>query len=132
MIRFDIKTGILYDDDRFVTTGYSGLDEWKNNPAGQMKKGLGPIPIGMYHIGKPYDSPNVGPFALPLEALRGTEVFGRGDFKIHGDSRIHPGSASHGCIILGRHEREWIANSGQQILEIFNSEVKDGLRPTME
>ena len=121
MLRFDIKTGAFYENDRVVTTGYSGYGDWKNNPAAQKMKGLGPIPCGLYHIGAPYDSPNVGPFALPLEALPGTDTFGRGDFKIHGDSRVHPGAASHGCIILARNDREWLAKNDEKTLEVFAS-----------
>lgn len=122
MLRFDIKTGIFYEDDKLVAVGYSGFGDWKNNPEAQKMKGLGPIPCGQYHIGAAYDSPNTGPMTLPLEALPGTDTFGRGDFKIHGDSRIHPGAASHGCIILPRNVREWVNKGEQKTLEVFTSE----------
>jgi len=36
------------------------------------------------------------------------EMFGRGSFRIHGDSIKNPGTASHGCIIAPRSVREKI------------------------
>lgn len=37
---------------------------------------------------------------------------GRTLFRIHGDSRLNPGTASVGCIILPRHVREQMSASG--------------------
>jgi hypothetical protein len=48
----------------------------------------------------------------------GTETFGRGEFRIHGDSIAHPGTASHGCIILPRAVRDAIWRSGDRALEV--------------
>jgi hypothetical protein len=110
--------GSLLKDGSKVATGYSGLGLHKNDPHSEDVKNLGPLPKGRYQIGAPYDSPNVGPFALPLEALPGVETFGRGDFRIHGDSNIHPGAASHGCIIVSRVVRGQIASSGDTLLEV--------------
>ena len=110
--------GALLRDGSQVATGYSGFGLHKNDPRSEDVKNLGPLPKGKYFIGKPYDSPNVGPFALPLEALPGTETYGRGDFRIHGDSAIHPGAASHGCIIAALDVRKTIAASGETLLEV--------------
>nr|WP_123336389.1 DUF2778 domain-containing protein [Erwinia sp. JUb26] len=38
-------------------------------------------------------------------------MHGRNLFRIHGDSREHPGEASEGCIILGPDARREIINS---------------------
>lgn len=118
--RWEQSTGHLYQNDQYLASGYSGFPPHVNKPDDEAVKGLGPIPKGRYHIGAPYDSPNVGPFALPLEAYPETVTFGRGDFRIHGDSRITPGSASHGCIILPRQVREVIAASSDKVLEVFD------------
>jgi hypothetical protein len=72
----------------------------------------GPCPRGRYSIGQPEDSPHVGPYALPLTPEPGTNTFGRSAFMIHGDSIVHPGTASEGCIILLRDAREQIVASG--------------------
>lgn len=98
--------------------GYSGYPPYVNDVSAVQKKGLGPIPPGQYSIGEPYQSPNVGPFTMALEAMPGTETFGRGDFRIHGDSSVHPGAASHGCIILPRKDREALYATGEKILTV--------------
>lgn len=119
--RFEQSTGHLYLNDQFVASGYSGFPPYQNDPKSEQVKSLGPIPKGRYHIGAPYDSPNVGPFALPLEAYPETMTFGRGDFRIHGDSRLSPGFASHGCLIFPRQVRELIAKSEDKVLEVFDN-----------
>jgi len=43
---------------------------------------------------------------------------GRSAFLIHGDSIAAPGTASHGCIILARPDRERIAESGVKQLVV--------------
>jgi hypothetical protein len=37
---------------------------------------------------------------------------------MHGDSKAHPGSASHGCVILPRATREEVWQSGDRELEV--------------
>ena len=112
-------TGALVDPSGNVLAhGYSGRDTGKNNPAMQYVKAVGPIPVGEYFIGPPYDSPNVGPYTLSLEAVIGTDTRGRGDFKIHGDSRRAPGTASHGCLIFGPKVRQAIWKSGDRRLKV--------------
>lgn len=98
--------------------GYSGLNLGKNNPAMEAAKGIGPIPEGAWTIGDHYDSGNTGPFTIMLTPKPGTNTFGRADFRIHGDSLAHPGSASHGCIILPRAIREAIVASGDHDLTV--------------
>src|SRR5690606_10237056 len=79
--------------------GYSGNGSGYNNPGMQNVPNVGPIPQGGWDIGVPYNSPNVGPFAIPLSPKSDTDDFGRTDFRIHGDNSCMCGSASEGCII---------------------------------
>jgi len=102
----------------FVSVGYSGYAQGKNNPALQFVKSMGPVCVGKYTIGEPHTSKNVGPYAMALTPHPETVTQGRGDFMIHGDSMTHPGAGSHGCIILNRAVRERIWNSGDHEIEV--------------
>lgn len=102
-------------------TGYSGFEAGKNNPALQNVANVGPIPQGRYTIGKPecVDSPGPhGPFVMRLTPDAANQMFGRDGFLIHGDSIVKPGTASHGCIIMGRLIRNAIAASGDHDLTV--------------
>jgi hypothetical protein len=110
------STGTLGHDGRVIAIGYSGHDSGKNNPDMQRVPNTGPIPQGRYFIGNPRDSDKVGPFAMPLEPAPETNTFGRSAFMIHGDSIVHPGTASEGCIIMLRDARNQIAASGDNEL----------------
>lgn len=115
------SSGALHDaKGTKVVTGYSGFGPGKNNPVMQYAKGIGPVCVGMYVIGKPYDSKRVGPYALPLDPMPGTDTKGRGDFRVHGDSKAAPGTASHGCIIVPRHIREQIWESGDHEMKVIS------------
>jgi hypothetical protein len=124
---WDQSEGRLYREAKgvrtFVSPGYSGKGRGKNNPSLQAVPGIGPIPRGRWKIGAPYNSKNVGPFALPLTAADGTaddrhDETGRSAFRIHGDSIRAPGTASRGCIILPRKMRELIWRSGDRDLVV--------------
>lgn len=115
---YDQSTGELKRNGVFVARGYSGAGIGKNNPDLQTKVATGPIPRGRWSIGQPRNSPNVGPFAMPLTPILNTNAFGRTAFMIHGDSAKKPGTASRGCIILPRNVRELIWNSGDHVLEV--------------
>jgi hypothetical protein len=110
------STGTLAHDGQVVAIGYSGHDNGKNNPDMQQVPNTGPIPKGRYFMGPPHDSAKVGPFALALDPAPGTDTFGRSAFMIHGDSIVHPGTASEGCIILLRDARNKIVESGDDQL----------------
>jgi hypothetical protein len=122
--RYDQSSGELTRDGKFVSRGYSGNGRGKNNPSMQAARGVGPIPAGKWKIvGPPYDSANVGPYALKVFATDGVlddthAGTGRGAFRIHGDSVRAPGTASHGCIILPRNIRQAIWASGDRDLEV--------------
>lgn len=115
---WDQSAGTLTRDGVLISRGYSGRDRGKNNPAMQGAVGVGPIPAGLWKITRRYDSANVGPAALELVPLPGTETFGRSAFRIHGDSIRSPGTASHGCIILPRTVRDAIWASGDRNLVV--------------
>jgi hypothetical protein len=113
------STGALLRLGQTVGMGYSGNGAGKNNPAMQNVPNVGPIPEGRYTINDPIDSPKVGPYALPLDPMAGTNTFGRSDFLIHGDSIVHPGEASEGCIILLRSVRQEIIASDDRDLDVI-------------
>ncbi len=120
--RYEIRTGILRrvtaDIQSQFMGGYSGCRDGKNNPAMCTVANLGPIPIGVYRIGDPYDTDTHGPFVLPLTPDAANEMHGRSGFLIHGDSTKEPGTASEGCIIQPRAVREQIHQSGDRELEV--------------
>lgn len=121
MWTYQQSTGTLTRDGAFIARGYSGFEAGKNNPALQAVHGIGPIPRGKWTIGMPEHviaaGPH-GPFVLPLTPCEGTDTHGRDGFLIHGDSYVHPGGASQGCIILSRVIREEIAHSLDLDLEV--------------
>ena len=103
---------------KLVAKGYSGNGEGKNNPAMQHIRNVGPIPRGDWVIGEPYDSNNIGPFALPLYP-NGHDADGRTYFRIHGDSRSNPGEASKGCVIFNRPIRDEIYHSTERLFRVI-------------
>lgn len=114
------KSGELQQDGKPVATGYSGSGAGKNNPAHQNVPNVGPIPQGDWTIaGPPADTADHGPYVLKLHPAAATETFGRSGFLVHGDSKEHPGCASHGCVILPRAVREQVWNSGDRELEVL-------------
>lgn len=112
------ETGQLSQDGLIAAVGYSGAGEGKNNPAMQEVHNVGPIPRGFYDIGEPCDTKTHGPYVLHLHPAAENEMCGRSSFLIHGDSVLHPGTASEGCIIMPRTVRERIWNSGDRRLEV--------------
>lgn len=112
------ESGKLIYDGELVATGYSGFGAGKNNAATVKIPNVGPIPVGLYEISSSFDSESHGPVCMHLSPMPGTETFGRGGFLIHGDSLIHQGMASHGCVILPRPVRRRIAASDDRELEV--------------
>ena len=116
--RYDQSSGELTHNGKFISRGYSGHQLGKNNPGLEGKVATGPLPRGMWKIGgPPYNSANVGPYALHLSPV-GHDAHGRSAFKIHGDSARAPGTASKGCLIFPRNVREAIWTSGDRDLEV--------------
>lgn len=119
-MKYNQKTGELTTNSGVVIgKGYAGHGEGKNNPEMESVKNMGPLPKGVYLIGEPYDSGKTGPFTLPLIPEYGNEMYGRSEFKIHGDNITDPGNASHGCIILPRAIRAQIHNCADKKLEVI-------------
>jgi hypothetical protein len=111
------KTGRLTTDiGSLIGVGYAGFKSGKNNPKMQDIKNIGPLPCGVYEIGKPYNSDSTGPFTIPLTPDKNNKMLGRDDFKIHGDLISDPGNGSQGCIIMSRIVREAIHNCTDKIL----------------
>lgn len=101
--------------------GYSGFGVSKDHPNDEGVRDFGPIPRGSYTIEAPgfVTSPGPhGPYVLPLVPGPDNDMHGRSGFLIHGDSVEHPGTASHGCIILDRPTRERIWKSNDRSLTV--------------
>lgn len=118
MITYRISTGDLTRDGVPLGVGYSGQPECKNDPTQCDQQDRGPIPPGRYTIGEPHDTDTHGPFVLRLTPHADNEMHGRSGFLIHGDSKSHPGTASHGCIILPRVVRETVNRLQDHDLEV--------------
>ena len=116
MLRYIQKSGETYLDNIFEGIGYSGSGPGRNNGALEGTPNIGPIPKGGYNIGVPRNSETLGPLVFDLNPV-GHDAHGRTLFRIHGDNVTH--TASHGCIILGRAIREYIAKSGVRHLEVI-------------
>jgi hypothetical protein len=110
--------GTLSKDGQVTGQGYSGFGAGKNNPAMQNVQDEGPIPQGFWGIGPPEDTVTHGPHVMALTPAEGTVTFDRDGFLIHGDAAAHPGSASHGCIILSHDLRVGISSSGDTQLQV--------------
>ena len=113
MWTFHQKTGILEDKyGKFIACGWSGNGLGKNNPDMQYVRDVGCLPAGIYTIGAPVYDPITGNYTLPLTPDPKTQMFGRGEFKIHGSfiGVVTPDGfaiingqkkpVSEGCIIL--------------------------------
>lgn len=94
------STGIMTHDGAVIGLGYSGNTRGLNNPSAQAEHAVGPLPQGHYTIQPPHVDEKVGPVAMWLEPNAENEMFGRGDFLIHGDNQSMNHTASDGCIIL--------------------------------
>lgn len=114
-------TGKILDPKGIVVGfGYSGKGKYKNDPEAQALHDQGPIPEGYYTIDTPRDTVTHGPFVIPLLPFEQNKMFGRAGFLIHGDSVVHPGTASLGCIVAARYIREDIAKSPIKLLTVVS------------
>ena len=102
----------------FLVRGYSGHGEGLNNGLFQYVHNVGPIPVGLYSVGPPVLHPGLGPVVLQLKAHPYTETKGRSGFYIHGDNAKGDQSASEGCIVIGRAERQSVASGGFRWLAV--------------
>ncbi|WP_429322786.1 tlde1 domain-containing protein [Paraburkholderia sp. GAS448] len=111
-------SGQLKRNGVVVAIGYSGGGEGKNNPRIEQQRDVGPIPHGVYHIGRPRNSSRHGPHSMTLTPVPGTQTWGRSGFLIHADSIEHPGEASEGCIIFPLRIRQLISSSRETTLVV--------------
>lgn len=116
------RSGRLLQNDRLVTTGYAGFGVGKNNPSKQAVPRVGPIPQGAYYMGVAFTHPTLGPIAIPLEPLKGTEMFGRSGFYMHGMNALHPDDSSHGCPVVGKPAREGVASGKDRLLIVLSGD----------
>lgn len=97
--QYIIRTGELLLNGHFFMLGYAGHGKYKNDPTQTAVHGLGPLPVGDYTIGDPYDGGHLGPVCFKLEPAPSNQMFGRLLFRLHADSIAKPGDASEGCIV---------------------------------
>jgi len=110
------KTGKLTLDGREIGAGYSGKGDGKNNPDKEKERNVGPIPAGLWKVGKAREYKGMKDcFDLTPD---GHDAHNRTEFLIHGDSKDSPGTASEGCIILNAAARKRIADSGVTRLRV--------------
>ncbi len=118
MWTYEQLTGRIIHNTELVGRGYAGAPAGKNNPDMQNVADTGPLPRGTYTIEAPQDSPHTGPYTLDLTPDPNNDMFGRSQFRIHGDSIENPGTASEGCIVTVRPVRVEIWTSGDHTLEV--------------
>lgn len=112
------RTGELWRNGAKVATGYSGNGQGLNNPDMENVRAIGPIPKGRWQMDGVYNSAKVGPYAIILDPVSGTETFGRSAFRVHGDNSKGNRSASNGCIIMPRSVREMMWQFKDHILDV--------------
>jgi hypothetical protein len=115
-------------DGTHVATCYAGGNEGQNlegvnNHAMQNVKSIGPLPCGLYRIGDVIQQSHLGPFAIPLIPDAANEMFGRGGFFFHGDTKEMNQSASKGCIIGPRSVREEVYASPDDQIQVVENYV---------
>lgn len=129
MWTYEQRTGFLLAPGgmRLYPPGYAGREAGKNNPTMQNVQDIGPLPQGLYTIGNPYENPKTGPYTMNLVPDPENEMFGRADFRIHGDSIDEPGTASDGCIVQSHDNRVRVGESPDRRLQVVSGEgVADG------
>lgn len=117
---WQIREGTMVSPNETISfKGYSGKGEHKNDWTSTALHNEGPIPAGWYTIGAPVNTLTHGPYVLPLSPHPSNLMYDRSGFLIHGDSVTEPGTASEGCIILNRTERELIWASNDHALLVI-------------
>jgi Protein of unknown function (DUF2778) len=113
------SSGVLLHAAAYVGVGYAGKELATNNANCSDIKDVGPLPAGFYTFGVPINHSELGPMAIPLTPDPKNQMFGRGDFYCHGDSLVHPGFASDGCIVMISSVREQISMSEDKQLQVI-------------
>jgi hypothetical protein len=110
------STGEIIHNGELIGIGYSGNGQWKNDPASQDIVDHGPLPRGLYTMTDLVkDHPKLGPYVIVLTPDPSNDMFGRSEFRWHGDSLLSPGNGSDGCIVSSRLIRveAWSQNDHQ-------------------
>ncbi len=127
MLRYENGTGSLFSSAGLLLgNGYSGKDPHKNDPSAEGIEDAGPIPRGVYKLTAMEEiTVEHGPYVIvlePDEATRARIIALKRQpdtFRIHGNSLLHPGAASAGCVILPRPVRERIWAGADHELEVI-------------
>jgi len=109
-------SGRWYDGKgNLLGVGYAGGNkgmnpEGVNNPSLSSEANVGPLPSGLYKIGRPFNHDVCGKYFMPLSPNPDNQMFGRSGFGVHGDLIAAAGQqkASDGCVILALGVREQI------------------------
>jgi hypothetical protein len=122
--KYVIATGAMYLDGILAGHAYSGHMQSVNNASQQNAEDTGPIPVGRYRIGRPYNHPTRGPLTMNLHPAV-SNVIQKGDFMIHGDtqSNMERGAreASARAIVMtevGRKDVAEYVEEGDDILYV--------------
>jgi hypothetical protein len=112
---FNLATKTLTAKDGAIFPAYSGQPNFQDHKFDNLHD-TGPIPLGSWEIGpllcitilspkqqctncNGIGAHTHGPNIRKLTPLTGTDTYGRDAFLVHGDSILHPGAASKGCVI---------------------------------
>jgi len=101
--KYHIRTTDAYSGYKVNDDGYN----YQNQTASQSLKNAGVIPVGMYYITAITTSK--GPLTFVLTDDPNQDMYGRDNFRIHGDNSSK--NASRGCIILSKSDREILAKA---------------------
>jgi hypothetical protein len=121
--QYEQKSGVfrVRNEDGTYTRlgkGYSGAPPYVNDPQSEALVARGVIPRGRYKLVGPFDQFALGPVCFYLAPAPGNVMHGRSGFFIHGDNAEKNHTASHGCIVLSRSARMWIAGNLVGELEV--------------
>jgi len=108
----------------FLANGYSGRDQYQNDPASQCVMDFGPLPRGLYSFSAPIMF-NFMENCLRLSPDSANDMCNpaRAGFWIH-DGVFHGphGESSHGCICLPMAARLAMWSGGDHQLEVVDIE----------
>lgn len=104
----------------YVCQAYAGKGPGKNNPDMQDVHDVGPLPVGGYTIGAPYQHPRLGHFVMALTPDPATQLYDRSGFFIHGPNPLRPLESSDGCIVAPLDDRERIFESSDSDLLVVS------------
>jgi hypothetical protein len=119
--KFVRSESTLYDPEGRILDhdAYSGHGEGLNNPYWEAVTNAGPIPAGEWHIGPVcVEAHRVGPLAMPLTAMEGTDAQGHRALLIRGEGDGTDHTSGFGSIFTIRSAREIIAESADRVLAV--------------